>query len=80
MLETKRPDSQSCTEPSHSTSLCVTVFDEQGFEPRVACIPTSVLRGINRPTTIKPYVLAISSLPPSKNQPDGLAPSLIESS
>lgn len=64
LLKTNLPNSQSCTEPSHSAFLCVTVSGGQGFEPRMACIPTSVLRACKRPTTIKPYVSAIPILPP----------------
>nr|DAE38048.1 MAG TPA: hypothetical protein [Bacteriophage sp.] len=50
--------------PSASRQRNFNRLDGQGFEPRMACIPTSVLRACKRPTTIKPYVSAIPILPP----------------
>ena len=88
LLETKRQNSQSCTEPSHSSYLCVTIFDGWGFEPHTKVLfyppERSTVDFLIYSQTITNKMSTVAS--PSNymrfrmiDQPDGLAPPLTES-
>ena len=89
LLETKRQNSQSCTKPSHSSYLCVTIFDGWGFEPHTKVLfyppERSTVDFLIYSQTITNKMSTVAS--PSNfmrfrmiDQPDGLAPPLTESS
>ena len=88
LLETNLPNSQSCTEPSHSSYLCVTIFDGWGFEPHTKVLfyppERSTVDFLIYSQTITNKMSTVAS--PSNfmrfrmiDQPDGLAPPLTES-
>ena len=88
LLETNLPNSQSCTEHSHSSYLCVTIFDGWGFEPHTKVLfyppERSTVDFLIYSQTITNKMSTVAS--PSNymrfrmiDQPDGLAPPLTES-